>query len=103
VEEVVAMTALWKWGGEYFGYRDGDNLWTHDGRHVGRFRGDLIFGPNGRYLGELRNSNRLITNRSRSSRRGSSFTPYASRVGRVPYVNYVGYVMLAGYDDFPSL
>jgi hypothetical protein len=91
------MTALWKWGGEFFGYREGDNLWTHDGRHVGRFQGDLIFGPDGSYLGELRNKNRLITNRSGRSRRGSSFMPYAQRVGIVPYVGYVGYVMIVGY------
>jgi hypothetical protein len=97
------MTALWKWGGEFFGYRDGDDLWTHDGRHVGRFAGDLVFGPDGRYLGELRNDDRLIACRSSKSQRGYSFAPYARRVGTVPYVGYVGYVMIAGYEDFPSL
>jgi hypothetical protein len=97
------MKALWKWGGEFFGYQDGDGLWTHDGRHVGRFHGDLIFGPDGRYLGELRSNDRLITNRNNGVRRGSSFTPYGRRVGTVPYVGYVGYVMIAGYENFPSL
>lgn len=97
------MTALWKWGGEFFGYWQGECLWTHDGRHVGRFQGDLIFGPDGRYLGEVRNKNRLITNRNARSRRASSFMPYATRVGTVAYVGYVGYVMIVGYEDFPTL
>lgn len=38
------MQWLWTWGGESFGYRDGDNLWTHTGQHVGRFHGDEVFG-----------------------------------------------------------
>jgi hypothetical protein len=97
------MKTLWKWGGEFFGYRDRDSLWTHDGRHVGRFQGDQIFGPDGRYLGELRSNNRLITDRSCKSRRGPSFTPHGRRIGIVPYVGYVGYVMIVGYEDFPSL
>ena len=36
------MKALWKWGGEFFGYQDGDSLWTYDGRHLGRFDGDPV-------------------------------------------------------------
>src|SRR5215211_1959314 len=44
---------LWTWGGECFGYRDGDELWTYDGRHVGRFQNDEIYGSSGSYLGEL--------------------------------------------------
>jgi hypothetical protein len=50
-------TALWTWGGTYFGYRDGDSLWTHDGRKVGRFYGNEVFGPDGKYLGEFRSEN----------------------------------------------
>ena len=96
------MQWLWTWGGVCFGYRDGDELWTHDGRHVGRFHGDQVYGPDGRYLGELRNGNRLITNRARSAARKSSFAPRGQRVGYVRPVNYVGYVMLAGYEDFPA-
>ena len=94
------MQWVWTRGGASFGYRDGDNLWTQDGRHVGRFHGDDIYGPDGRYLGEVRSRNRLITTRAKKSYRKSGFTPYASRVGYVPYV--VGYVMYAGYEDFPK-
>jgi hypothetical protein len=98
------MQWLWTWGGTCFGYREGDDLWTHDGRHVGRFYGEEVFAPNGSYLGELKgsNGNRLVTNLARKSRRQGTFAPHASRVGYVPYVNYVGNVMYAGYEDFLS-
>ncbi len=95
------MKALWTWGGTFFGHRDGDELWTHDGLHVGRFHDDEVYGPDGRYLGEIKSENRLITCLSKKSRRKGRFTPYASRVGSVPYVGYVGYAMYAGYEDFP--
>src|ERR1700730_906464 len=81
---------LWTWGGAYFGYREGDDLWTHTGQHVGHFHGDEVYGLDGRYLGEIMSDNRLITNDAKSSQRESSFTPYANRAARVPYVNYVG-------------
>ena len=97
------MKALWKWGGEFFGYQEDDRLWTHDGRHVGRFHGDEIFRSDGSYVGELRNGSRLITNIGAKARRIASFAPSAGRVGTVPYAGYVGYVMIAGYEDFPSL
>jgi hypothetical protein len=96
------MTNLWTWGGEYFGYREGDSLWTHDGRHVGQFQGSDVFGRDGGYLGELMNGDRLIRSRSKKSTRGGSFAPYGRRVGVVKSVNYVGNVMYAGYEDFPS-
>ncbi len=54
------MDRLWTWGGECFGYRDGDDLWTHDGRHVARFVSNEVYGPDGRYIGETMNDNRLI-------------------------------------------
>ena len=88
-------------GGEFFGYRDGDDLWTHDGRHVGKFYGDEVCSPDGQYLGEIKND-RLITCLSKKSLRRAGFMPYANRIGIVPYVKYVGYVMYAGYEDFPS-
>lgn len=96
------MEALWTWGGVFFGHRDGDDLWTFDGRHIGRFNGEEIYGPDGRYLGELKNDNRLITCISKKARRRGSFSPYAHRMGFVPYVNCVSYVMYAGYEDFPA-
>ncbi len=95
------MQWLWRWGGEYFGYRDGENLWTHDGRHVGKFKGNDVYGTDGRYLGELVND-RLICNTSKISLRSNSFAPYARCVGYVPFVNYVGFVMYAGHEDFPA-
>ena len=72
------MQWLWNWGGDCFGYRDGDDLWTHDGRHVGRFSGDSVHGQDGRYLGEAE-ADRLITRQSDRGRRGAGFTPYAKR------------------------
>lgn len=95
------MQWLWTWSGRSFGYRAGNNLWTHDGRNEGRFNNDLIYGRDGKYLGEIRGSNRLITHKSKKTRRKSSFSPLAKRVGHVQRVNYVGNVMLAGYEDFP--
>ena len=96
------MDWVWTWGGECFGYFDGDNLWTHDGKHIGRRFGDEIYGSDGRYLGEVRNENRLITNIGKKSHRGNSFAPYGNRGGYAKYANYVGYVMYAGCEDFPS-
>lgn len=61
------MDWLWNWGGEYFGYREGDSLFTYFGHEVGRFDGEEIFGSNGRYLGEVMSDNRLITSRSKKS------------------------------------
>jgi hypothetical protein len=89
------------WGGTYFGYREGDDLWTHTGKHVGRFDGDEVYGSDGRYLGEIR-SGKLISRISSQNRRRGSFGRFASRIGRVPYVNHVGTVMYAGYEDFPG-
>ena len=70
------MDWMWTWGGESFGYRDGDDLWTHDGKHVGRFFGAEVYARDGTYLGELKNTNRLISSKRqlitvmrRSSRR----------------------------------
>lgn len=101
-EGEIAMDWVWTWGGKCFGYFDGDNLWTHSGKHVGRRSGDDIYGPDGRYLGEVRNDNRLITSNSKTSYRGSSFSPYASRAGYAKYADYAGYAMYAGYSDFPG-
>lgn len=96
------MVHVWTWGGVYFGYFEGEDLWTYDGRHVGKKNGDEIYGASGRYLGEVMNNDRLITHRSKSNYRGYSFSPWGRRVGIVPFINYVGYVMYAGYQDFPA-
>lgn len=96
------MQWLWTWGGQCFGYRDGDDLRTYDGRHVGKFRGDTVYDRHGNYLGELKNDNRLIRRQSGSSVRGYSFTPWAKNAAYAKYADYPGYAMYAGYEDFPS-
>jgi hypothetical protein len=97
------MKWLWTWGGECFGYLDGDDLWTYHGKHVGRRANrDEIYAPDGRYLGEIMNNERLITNRSKHGWRGSSFGTWGGRGAYARYANYAGYAMYAGYEDFPS-
>lgn len=96
------MSWLWTWDGECFGYRDGDDLRTHDGRHVGKFIGETVFDRRGVYLGEIKNGNRLIRRKGRSSTRGYSFTPWAKRAAYAKRANYVGYAMYSGFEDFPN-
>lgn len=96
------MTHIHTWEGRYFGYLDSDDLWTHDGRHVGRINNGEIFDASGMYLGEVLND-RLITNVNRKNSRGYGFSPFSNRAGVVSHVNYVGYVMYSGYEDFPML
>lgn len=95
------MEWLHTWSGRSFGWRSGDELRTHNGRHVGRFEGDEVYAPDGRYLGEVRNG-RLITRLARKGTRKSGFAPRMSVVGRVDHVGYIGWVMIVGYEDFPS-
>jgi len=61
------MDWFWNWGGECFGYREGDSVFAYFGKEVGRFDGEEIFGSNGCYLGEVMSDNRLITSRSKKS------------------------------------
>ena len=96
------MKPLWTWSGKYFGYLDGDDLWTCGGKHVGRLQDDGIYGPDGRYLGEIESDDRLITCKSKKASRGNPYGTYANSVGMVNYVDCVGYVMYAGYEDFPA-
>lgn len=96
------MTALWTWGGDFFGYRDDNNFWTFDGRHVGRFQGDEVYGPDGAYLGEIVSGNRLISCRGKRSWRRGGFTPYSNRMGMAPRTSLIGHIMYAGYDDIPG-
>jgi hypothetical protein len=95
------MDWLWTWSGKCFGYRDVDDLWTYNGRHIGHFSGDEVYGPDGLYIGELMND-RLITNLAKRSWRGPAFTPYGRRASYAKYINYVGYSMCAGHEDFPG-
>lgn len=95
------MNWVWTWGGQFFGYFDGDDLWTYDGKHVGRLYNGHVHARDGRYLGEVMNENRLITNRMKSSWRGPGFAAWGRRGGYAPYANYAGYAMYAGHEDFP--
>lgn len=96
------MEWFWTWGGECFGYRDGDNLRTYDGKHIGKFYYDEVYDRNGNYLGEIRNSNRLITKNNKKNNKKRQFTPYSKRGGYSKRSGYTGYTMYLGYDDFPS-
>ena len=60
------MDWFWNWGGECFGYREGDSLF----KEVGRFDGEEIYGSYGRCLGEVMSDNRLITTAKKSWARG---------------------------------
>src|SRR5690348_10184340 len=95
------MTPVWTWGGTHFGYIDNDLLFTYGGKCVGRVEKDAIYGKGGRYIGEVMNGDRLITSRSKSSWSGSP-PPNAIGGSIARYVNYVGNVMYAGYEDFPD-
>jgi hypothetical protein len=91
----------WTWGGECFGYRQANRLFAHHGRQVGQFYGNEVYGSDGRYLGEVMNDNRLITNQGKRGWVRGAFGPlHAGAYAR--YANYVGYVMYAGHEDFPS-
>lgn len=93
------MQYLWTWGGKFFGYRADDDLWTYTGRHVGRFNGNEVYDRRGRYLGEVIDD-RLIRNRMKRLWRSGIFMPYMNRVSLVKLVDYVGFVMYVGHDDF---
>lgn len=95
------MDWFWTWGGQCFGYREGDGLFTYYGLQAGRFDGDEVYGRDGRYLGEVLNENRLITHRGKRGWVRSSFAPMRSG-SYARYANYAGYAMYAGYEDFPS-
>jgi hypothetical protein len=69
------MEWLWNWGGECFGYRNGDDLFAYHGKKVG---------------------NRLITARSKKGWRKYSFSP--SRRGG--YARYAGYEDFPSTDNF---
>ena len=93
------MKWLWTWGGKCYGYQDGDRLFRADGENVGYFVGNEIYSCNsGRYIGELKNS-RLITNKSKKSKRRGSVVQQVGITAVTP-CDYVGYVMYVGYEDF---
>lgn len=89
----------WAWGGKYIGYRSGDYLYSKHGEPIGRFYGDELYDFSGHYIGEIRNRDRLIVNKSSKYKRKSSICKPCDSVG-CSYCDYVGYVMIAGYEDF---
>jgi hypothetical protein len=94
-------TALWTWGGEYFGYREDDELWAHHGRLVGKFRGDEVYGDDGEYLGEIRDGDRLITKTASKHKRAGSFgIRQRGARGLRGLRGMRG--LIGGYEDFPS-
>lgn len=93
---------LWTWSGIYFGYRQDDKLWTHSGIHAGKFFDYEVYWPNGQYLGDIKGNRRLITKTSKKSKRKGRFSSSGRKRAIIRQVNYVGNVMYAGYEDFPS-
>lgn len=94
------MKHVWTWGGKFFGYISNGYLFTQKGKCVGALDNEIIYGRNGKYIGEIINDDRLITNKSRKSWCGASAPNMISGMCG-SYCNYVGYVMYAGYEDFP--
>jgi hypothetical protein len=93
---------IWTWGGVYFGYLERGELWTHDGRHVGHCISSEIYGETGHYLGEIAGNHRLVVDVSKKSWCVDSFLPWPRGAGVTPYSNQVGFVMQAGFEDFPA-
>jgi hypothetical protein len=100
--EIIAMEWLWTWGGECFGYREGDYLWTYDGKHVGCFHGEELYAPDGRYLGEIKQGNRLVTDRSKYGRSKPPFRRSIDRLACPRYDNYPPLTLYLSHKDFPS-
>ena len=97
-----SLFPVWTWGGEHFGYLEGEYLWTHDGKNVGRLRGEFIFAPDGSYLGEIRSANRLLTGIDRKATRSLPFTPKPARASVDQRENIASSVIYIGYEDFPK-
>lgn len=93
--------ALWRWSGEYFGYRDNDELWAYHGRLFGKFHGDEVYGSDGAYLGEIRDGDRLITETAKRNKSHSSFGTRQRGVGGLRGMRGAR-GLIAGYEDFPS-
>jgi len=85
------MDPLWKINsGEFFGWRQGDDLYDPGGRHIGFFKGDVAYALNGEYMGEVvdgewfgRHINRRPPRLGTRERRGNiRSVPRARRGGR---------------------
>lgn len=89
----------WSWGGQYVGFREGNYLFSKKGTPIGVFRGNDLYNFKGRYIGEIRSKDRLLVNKSKMHCIAPISTIPCNRVGR-SYCNYVGNIMIAGYEDF---
>lgn len=91
----------WAWGGKYIGHRSGDYLYSKHGKPIGKFYGDELYDFSGRYIGEVCNQDRLIVDRGSKYKRKSSICRPCGSVGS-SCCDYVGYIMIAGYEDFSA-
>ncbi len=91
----------WTWGGKYIGNRSGDYLYSKHGDPIGKFYGNELYNFSGYYIGEIRNSDRLIVNRSSKFKRKSSICKPCGTVG-CSYCDCAGYAMIVGYEDFSA-
>src|SRR4051812_10077192 len=96
------MHWLWTWGGECFGYREGDNLWTYNGKHVGCFHGDEVYAPDGWYLGEISRGNRLVIDRSKNGRSIPQFMRCTYCWPSPRFDHSLPLTLYLSYRDFPS-
>jgi hypothetical protein len=96
------MNCMWRWGGSFFGYLEGENLWNYDGKHIGKLRREMIYGADGRYLGERREGNRLITQVDAEHSPIPAFIPFTSRPPANRYDSAAGRPLPAGHEDFPA-
>jgi hypothetical protein len=94
------MKHLWTWSGRYFGYRENNELWSKSGKHVGKIYDDEVYSHEGKYLGEMLNG-RLIRSHQKRFYCKYATTQYSQRAAYNSFVDYVGYVMYAGFEDFP--
>ena len=95
------MKYVWTWGGKFFGYISNGYLFTQNGKCVGILQGTDIYDRHGKYIGELMNDDRLITYTSKKGFYGPA-APNIIGSACTSYADYVGYVMYAGYEDFPG-
>ena len=100
--EFIAMKWLWTWGGECFGYREGDYLWTYSGKHAGCFHGDEVYASNGWYLGEIKQGNRLVVDRCKSGQLKPQFTRAIDRLACPRHDYYPALILYVSHKDFPS-
>ena len=100
--EFVPMMWLWTWGGECFGYREGDYLWTYLGKHAGCFHGDEVYASNGWDLGEIKQGNRLVVDRSKSGQLKPQFAQAIDRLTCPRNDHYPALTLYLGHKDFLS-